>query len=226
MIYLLCGDIRKGKTALMTYLSIMNTFDGSKAAKRAEKLRELKQENFIILNENNAFYADYKIKYVRKEKTLAESLVIVPQDIGSGVFLKPYSTLCIQEFQSIFGSRNWQHFGLSSFFQMSGHFGIDIFIDCQNPRTVELNVRSIAKIIEVNKMTAYNAAHHPSDNVKKKNFSEIVWDVTEFENIRLYEERKGGEKKVYKSNFNIFDCYNPYEKYRSFLPPDKSKPIS
>ena len=222
MIKLYCGDIRAGKTSLMTYQGILNALNAEKRAKMRAACKSISARGFAVSSEKYALYADYNITYDNMHGDVLHGRKINPFEIGDKTFIRPYSTLLISESQGYFNSRRSMFMSPKNalFFQTSGHYGIDIYLDCQDIDNVDKIIRNISKIIEVKQRTVYDARGHVCEWADSRDFLKITWDVIEYGGAKEF-ERGRGQKKVITSNFNVFDCYNSYERFDDFLPPDK-----
>ena len=221
MITIIFGSIRVGKTALMTYLSTRLALDPSKAARRARKIAEYKARGFHFAD-GSALYADYDISVDLKHgRGVVQSKVIDPLQLGDSVFIKPHSVLAVQEAQTYYSSTGWQRFRAhqAKYFQTSGHYGIDIFLDCQSTNNIVPDIRSIATFIEVLEGTAYDAAGRPSENVTRKDFSRVVWLIKRYQTERDVIAGRGVKDKIV-TDLNVYAAYDPYSRADDYLPPD------
>lgn len=226
MIYLFCGDIRAGKTSLMTYKGILNALNPEKRAKMRAACKSLTADGFEVNGDKYALYSDYNIIYDNMHGDILMSTKINPLEIGESVFIRPHSTLLISEFQGYFNSRRSMALEprQALFFQTSGHFGVDLYLDCQDIDNVDKVIRNISKIIKVTRRTVYDARGKVTEWANSRNFSKIVWDTIEYESAANYDIKKGKLKTV-TAPFNVFECYNSFERFENFLPKDKTKKI-
>lgn len=226
MIKLFCGDIRAGKTSLLTYLGIMNALNPEKRAKMRAACKSLSARGFAVSAEKYALYGDFSVTYDNMHGDVLKSRVINPLEIGKTVFIRPHSTLLISEFQSYFNARRSMALEPKQalFFQTSGHFGVDLFLDCQDIDNVDKVIRNISHIIKVHKRTVYDGRGHICEWANSRNFSKIVWDITEYDSAAEFDRNKGKNKTII-SKFNIYDCYNSFERFDNFLPPDTNEII-
>ena len=226
MICLFCGQIRKGKTSLMTYCGIRNAQDTEKRQKMRAACKSLAARGFKVSTDKYALYSDYNIHYDNYHGEIINAQKINPLDIGSTLFIRPHSTLLISETQGYFNARRALTFTPKQalFFQTSGHFGVDIFLDCQDIETVDKTIRNLATIIEVKEKKIFDKAGKLTDYADARNFSRIEWKVIEYSGALFFDKQKGKEK-IYKSNFNVFDCYNSFERFDNFLPIEKNQII-
>lgn len=221
MITIIYGPIRRGKTGLMTYLSTLLVLDRGKAARRAARIAELKARGYHF-EDGDALYADYDISVDRKHgRGVVQSKIVDPLKLGESVFIKPHSVLAVQEAQTYYSSAAWQRFRAhqAAYFQTSGHYGIDIFLDCQSISNIAPDIRSIATFIEVLKSTAYDAAGRPSDNVTRKDFTRVEWLIKRYETERDVAAGRGVKDRIV-SDLNIYEAYDAYGHFDAYLPPD------
>lgn len=226
MIYLFCGDIRAGKTSLLTYLGILNALNAEKRAKMRAACKSLIADGFDVSTEKYALYADFNVLYDNMHGDILRAVKVAPLEIGKTVFIRPHSTLLISEFQSYYSARRSMALDprTALFFQTSGHFGVDLFLDCQDIDNVDKVIRNISKIIQVHRRTVYDGRGRVTSWADSRDFTKIVWDITEYENAAAFDKGKGRARSI-TSNFNVFDCYNSFERFNNFLPPDKGKKL-
>lgn len=222
MIKLYCGDIRAGKTSLMTYQGILNALNAEKRAKMRAACKSLSARGFAVCADKYALYADYNIVYDNMHGDVLRAQKINPLEIGRSVFIRPHSTLLISEFQGYFNARRSMSLEPKTalFFQTSGHFGVDLYLDCQDIDNVDKVIRNISHITKVHNRTVYDARGKVTDYADARNFSRIIWNITEYENAAEFDGGKGHNKTI-TADFNIFDCYNSFERFDNFLPTNK-----
>lgn len=231
MLNLVCGDaVGIGKTGVMTALAIADATDREKNKLRAEAVKDLRADGFNISRDYYALYSNYPIHREFYERNL-ESITLTNDEISrlsrigdpDGIFIRPFSTLAIMEAQTVFSARNWQQFTpkQSEFFQTSRHYGIDIFLDTQDADNIEKTLRYLCRVIYVHKRTIYDAKGKKVATADKYNLSRIEWDITSFERFKWYEKGVNGVDGKVSIDYNIFDCYNPFENYKNYLPLDK-----
>ena len=222
MIYLFCGDIRAGKTSLLTYLGILNALNAEKRAKMRAACKSLIADGFDVSTEKYALYADFNVTYDNMHGDILRAKKIDPLEIGSSVFIRPHSTLLISESQGYFNARRSMFMTPKQalFFQTSGHFGVDIYLDCQDIENVDKVVRNISKIIQVHGRTVYDGRGRVTSWADSRDFTKIVWNITEYESAAAFDKGKGRARSIV-SPFNIFDCYNSFERFNNFLPDKK-----
>lgn len=226
MLTIVIGEIRVGKSAYMTARGIEKAKDREKTKKRYLSILDLKHNGYKFSENKYALYSDYSINF-KNYKDDIKSVIIDPKKLFSGdLFLQPHSTMCIQEGQIYFNSRAWQSFGpdQSRFFQTSGHFGIDIFIDTQDVDNIDKTIRQISKIILIKKRIVYDEYGHIVEKARTHFVSKITWQTIEYETYNKYLAGKG-KKRDYSINYNIYDCYNPFERFKDYLPKDKTAVI-
>lgn len=227
MIIIICGKPRVGKTALNTCFAIWEMqSNGSVRLKRSiEKIKSLSGGNCpltlptippIYTNYDARFHIGYK-KYI--EPYRVNPLYIgLPNDDMPTMPIAPYGELHITEGQNYWNSRESATFPryISKWFETHGHFHLDIYIDVQRAKLIDLNVRKLAnKIIEVQRMV------HIKDVYGR--ILRTVWYCKEFSDTAEYEIYDNGgngsytvTKYVYEGN--IFENYNSHSCELEFMP--------
>lgn len=232
MINTIIGNIRKGKTSFLVCSALKNSLN-------AEKLTKFKKNKIKLINEgftmpqNNEFglyscntleinYNDYKYINFKSVKIDVKRLFL-----GSGLYILPNSTIAIEEAQRYYQCREFTKFSTlqALFFQTSGHYGIDIFLDTQDITNLDKNIRNITQITEIKRFEIYNKNNTLINIANQNNFYKIVYYVKEFNNIIDYGNGKNETEKKYTFYINPFICYNSFNQDKTFYPEDKTTPI-
>lgn len=216
MIYIICGEPGVGKTALNTHIADYSLrVNGRQRLKRSiakiNALNVLRRDK-LLLPDVAPFYFNYEAKFNVGYKKYIEPLWVNPfylalpnsnpiQDI------LPFAELHITEGQRYWDSRESSTLSeyVSGFFEKHRHFGLDIFIDAQRAKLIDLNIRALARIIEVQRMV------HVKDVYGR--ILRTTWYCREFANNQDYEayvEGKGANYRTtsYTHDGNIFELYN------------------
>lgn len=229
MLNLICSDtVGVGKTGLMTALAINDATNEDKNSQRADAVKGLRDDGFNVTRNYYALYSNYKIHREFYKRNLDAIVIKNMQKVArlgdpDGIFLRPYSTLVVMEAQKEFNARKWQEFtpDQSAFFQTSRHYGIEIFLDSQDAENIEKTLRTLCRVIYVNSRKIYDGKGREVETADKYDLSRIEWDVTIYDRYRWYEKDVNGKKQKISIDYNIFDCYNPYENYYDYLPKNK-----
>lgn len=228
MINCIVGNIRKGKTSFLVCSVLKNCLSAEKLSNFKKSKQNLINNGFKI-SEKNAFglyscdtlnieYNDYNYINFKSVKIDVKKLYL-----NSGLYILPHSTISIEEAQRFFPCREFSKFSTlqSLFFQTSGHYNIDIYLDTQDITNIDKNIRNISRITDIKKFDIYNTKNNIV-NVAKNDFFKIVYYVIEYDNITDYTNKKNGENKKYTFYINPFSCYNSFNKDKLFFPTDKN----
>lgn len=216
MIIIIFAPPRTGKTVLMTHLLNETFYDFDRTEKMQEELIKKNQNGWKLTIPKHCVSANYDIKSFKFGYEEYRNRVINPYRLGfKNEFVKthfnlPYECIGITEAQKYLNSRmsmyfpDWQ----SRWYEQHGHNNIDIILDTQRPMLIDVNIRELAKFIEVLSL-----------DVKYDDYGEpckLIWKVRVIENSRLFDiymESGGKNKDCYEeatiiADYNVFDCYN------------------
>lgn len=126
-------------------------------------------------------------------------------------FVYPSSTLIIDEFQSIYNSRDWTAFppNVSRWFEQHRKLMLNIIIISQRNGIVDKNVRELCSVALVKDM-----------KVKYNTYDEIVqvvWTLEYWESFRDFDQNKRGRISKFTYDGNIFDCYDTNAGFERFF---------
>ena len=226
MLTIISGTPRRGKSSLATHLGIQNALNAPKRHKMLEACAKLRREGFKVNNSEFALYSNYKIHY---EDILYnfDSVIIDPEKIGRDLFIKPHSTLLITEAQTHFSTNMIGRLPPEQqrYFFESGHFGIDIIMDCPRGETIAPDIRRIShRFIYVleRKIFDKNGELITGDQTVDKYFlDKIEWKYEEYDKEQDFVDRRKPKIKKEVIDYNIFDCYDPFQNFTHFLPEKK-----
>lgn len=223
MISCITGKIRVGKTSFMTATAILNALDRAKSAERRRAVSVLKRQGYAVSAADFALYSNYPVAY-RERDIVLNSIKIDPRrlSIAGGQYLRPHSTLAISEAQTYFNARAFQSFTpeQARFFQTSGHFGIDIYLDTQDIETVDKVIRGLCDVYEIQSRTIYDNAGRKVERAEPRNVSRIVFNYLYFSDVSAKPRSES-----LSIPFNVFECYDPFACYYDYLPADKKGSI-
>lgn len=233
MITIISGSIRRGKSSYATYLGIARALDGAKRREMLSACVKLRRRGFDVSRGDYALYANYPIIYEDIQHKI-DGVLVDPFRLGAkkdGVFIKPHSTLIITEAQTYYSSNMVGRLEpqTQKYFFESGHFGIDIILDCPRGETIAPDIRKIAhRFIYIIDRKVYDNEGKEcrgDRRLTKYNFGSAVWTFEEYENEKDFCDRKHGKIRKDTCFYNIFDCYNPFENFEHYLPEKNCKII-
>lgn len=217
MITIIFAQPRTGKTALMTYFLNQYAFDYARYTAMAEGIESLNRSGFNLEIPETCVSANYDIEFFKFGNERKRNRRINPFRLGyPNPMVKthlnyPFEVIGIQEAQRYFNSRNSKNFPdwQSRFFEQHGHNDLEIFMDVQRPKLIDVNIRELARFIEVLDM---DVQYHKLTG----EISKVIWHTREFEsNYILDIYLDSGKKddstftaKTYVADFNVFDCYD------------------
>jgi len=182
------------------------------------------RKNKLILPDRAPIYTNYEALFkVGYKKRLSPYWVNgfyvgLPNENMPTQYIFPYGELHITEGQRYWDSRessslpDW----VSRWFETHGHNDINIYIDVQRAKLIDVNIRALAtKIIEVQRMV------HVKDVYGR--ILKTVWYCREFMSTQDYETYVDGGRVAYASTYyvhegNIFENYNHQSCKGDFVP--------
>lgn len=228
MIIIITGKPRVGKTALNTYfLQRSLKAVGRLRLKRCrEVIRSFNtgRKNDLTAPDKIPMYTNYEVQCNAGYQTFYAPYWVNPFYLGfpnnrmQTQYILPYGELHITEGQKYWDSRESmtlpEH--VSRWFEMHGHYGLDIFIDVQRGKLIDLNIRGLAKFIDVQKMI------HERDVYGR--ILSTTWICREFANSQDYDTYSDGGNVRYNLTHytfrgNIFRIYNSRSCRADYIPP-------
>lgn len=224
MITIIFGGVGVGKTKLLTKFACDKMVFSAREdiAKLRKEINILNFGGFnLSFNEKHLVFADYEIiakdmgVIPRKSHYVSGFYVGLPNSQHKTLFLPPYSSVFFSEGQKYFNSRMSVYFSdfVSRFYETHRHYGVNIFIDCQRPKLIDLNIRELAEeFIEV---------LSTKDYYKKGVIVKSTWECRVFNSNQSVEkyltsgDTTDCEYRTYKHIGNIFNCYDSH--YFKFL---------
>ncbi len=232
MIVIITGKPRVGKTALNTFFAKCSCL--SRGAVRLRRsiaeinlLNEyrinklgLPNKTPIYTNYEAHFSAGYKKEFV--PYWVDPYYLGLPNSDGPVQHILPYGELHITEGQRYWDSRESATFPdyVSRWFETHGHFWLDVIIDVQRGKLIDVNIRALAKkIIDVQRMVNVKDAYG--------RILQSTWYCYEFDNSQDYETYCEGGNACYRETSythvgNIFKCYNSRSCKEDFVPAEDS----
>lgn len=230
MITLIFGAPGAGKTSLNAHFLYDTYHNEGRSLLRSCKSRiaEINKDRKAPLSIPQAppIFSDFKVRFLDGYDQYYQPFFLNGYYFGlanesmNTQFIPPGSKIFLSEGQRYFDSRRNATFPrwVSSAFEMHRHFMIDIWIDVQRPRLIDLNIRALCKrFIEVCGMD--------HDMEATGRITQTTFHCREFESLPALEEYldTGGNnyrETTYVHRGNIFDCFDSYEHFKDFLPPD------
>lgn len=218
MITIIFGPPRIGKTAFMVYLLNLRAYDFERNRAMQRSIMKKNANGFKLTVPTHCASANFEITFRKNGYMPRKSRIIDPKKLGFGGegrethFLLPYETIGIMEAQEYFNSRKYAEFKpwQSNLFEQHGHNHLDIIMDTQRPGLIDLNIRELARFIEIRSLDVEYDNHLW--------FKTITWVIREFDNVGLVDEYMRSGKRdtscyterriVY--NYNVLDMYDSY----------------
>lgn len=234
MITIITGKPGVGKTALNTFFCEM-TYQTErewllKSAQARIELINDNREHALTLPISPPIFTNYEVKMHVGYKKWYSPYYVNPYFLGLGndklqiINLPPYSKLFISEAQRYYNSRKSQTLPdwVSRWYEMHRHFGIEIYMDVQRGKLIDLNIRELCKkFIEVQRM------EHETDG--GVNITKTTWYCREFTNSQDYDDYLNSPTNADNVNYqnvtyiydgNIFESFNSTSCFDEFVPDD------
>lgn len=191
-IYIICGVPGSGKTKLLTYIAHCYAFNYERNKAMRQAIYEMQNAGFDVTVPKHCVCSNYDLKLRKFGYSMRRENRINPFRLGfdnnkvKTHFIAPYSTIFICEGQKYLDARlsryfpSWQ----SRWYEAHRHFDLDIFIDVQRADLIDINVRSLAQIIEV------QSTSNTFDTNGKRIGSK--WNLKLFSGIKQYDSYCAG----------------------------------
>ena len=216
MIYIIFAPPRYGKTSFLAH--IMNSYAFNNDRNRLMR-RELEAKNnagFNLSIPKHCVSTNFDLVFRRFGYSPRHNRRINPYRLGFANdrvkthFNFPYECIGITEAQKYLNSRmskyypEWQ----SRWYEQHGHNSLDIFLDTQRPNLIDVNIRELAKFIEIRKLDIVKNSYGVIQN--------LCWTIRVIENSSAYEKYIATGKtnrKYYKqlqitADYNVFNIYD------------------
>ena len=152
MITIICGAPGAGKTALMTYFALEYLNYDVDYMICLDKIAQYNQQGFNLSTPQHLVFSDWKIACNSQTLGACESYfcngfyVGMPNNQHRTMFLPPYAKVFLSEAQRYYDSRKYESLSdfVSQLYEQHRHWGMQIFLDCQRPTLVDLNIRGLA----------------------------------------------------------------------------------
>ena len=215
MITIIFAPPRTGKTCFMTHLLNNYAFDRERFKLMSQEITSKNKGGFNLSIPKHCVASNYDIKFRKYGYSPRYNRRINPYKLGfSNKFVKthfnlPFEVIGITEAQKYLNSRmslyfpDWQ----SRWYEQHGHDDIDIFLDTQRPMLIDVNIRELARFIEIVKLEVL----YEDRKVKK-----LKWTIRKIDNSSLFDKYMSSGKKdescyeeeVVVADYNVFSLYN------------------
>lgn len=211
---------RMGKTSFMVALLNHFTFDKLRRKQQRFAVNMLRLGSFTVVTPRCPTCSNFDIEYKKFRHSRIKTRKINPFKLGffngkvKTHFVAPYDVFGITEAQKPFNSRmskkypDWQ----SRFYEQCGHNNLLFFLDCQRPKLIDVNVRELAKFIEI---------VHLEKVYKDNKIVRLIWTINVIDNSSLLDNYLSNGKNLNFPQYNVAVDYNVFEQYNS----RSSKPL-
>lgn len=216
MISIVFAPPRTGKTVLITHLANEECFNRERYKKAVAEIGRKNANGFNLTLPNNLCSANYAMNFFKFGYSRRRNRIINPYRLGFANpfvethFNMPYEVIAITEAQKYLNSRMSMYFPewQSRWYEQHGHDDIEIFLDTQRPMLIDVNIRDLARFIEVIKLTKCY------DEFGKIN--KLIWLVRIIDDSSAFDKYMASGKKdktCYEetkivANYNVFECYD------------------
>lgn len=157
MITIIYGAPGVGKTCFLTHTLNLYAFSKERKKLMSNEIVKMQNMGLPVSAPLHPVSANYPIEFRKFGYSRRMSRLVNPFRLGlKNEFVKthyclPYEVIGITEAQTYFNSRmslyypDWQ----SRFFEEHRHYNLDIFMDCQRSGLIDLNIRELARFIEI-----------------------------------------------------------------------------
>lgn len=229
MITIIFGATGAGKTSLNAHF-LYETYrkEGRKLLSQCnEKLREasIACGRTLTPPANPPIFSDFKVRFLDGYESYYEPYYLNGYYFGLGnesmptQYVVPYAKIFLSEGQRYFDSRQSKMFPrwVSDAFEMHRHFGLDIFIDVQRAKLIDINIRELCRrFLEVREMV------HETTGTGK--IMQTTFKCREFDsNVAVENYLQTGDPALYRETEfvhrgNIYSLFDSFEHFRDFLP--------
>ncbi len=230
---MITGDPGAGKTSFMTHLLMEEFFklgdDLLETCISEIELENQERRNPLPLPDRPPIFANYGVRFLEDYEKEYSPYFINPFYFGIRnenapvQFLLPGSRIYIEEAQRYFDSRQSTTFPrwVSEAFEMHRHYGLEIYLDAQRGKLIDLNIRGIASRI----LRIESISHNMT---KYGGILSTTWRIREFgsnaELMQYYDTGIGGhEIEPVTHRGNIFEVFDSRKNRKAFYPPDKPR---
>lgn len=217
MITIIFAPPRTGKTCFMTHCLNEAMYNRQRNTAMQAEIIQKQSNGFECLSiPQHCVSANYVIKGRKFGYRPRYNRVINPYKLGfkneyvDVHFNLPYEVIGITEAQKYLNSRmssffpDWQ----SRWYEQHGHNDIDVYLDAQRPKLIDINIRELSSFVEIVKL---DISHNKFGKISKLN-----WLVRNIENSSLLDKYLDSGKQdttcyteeIVTANYNVFECYD------------------
>lgn len=228
MVTMIYAPPRVGKTALATHFACerMRGALARSDIKACEKILEPLNNNGFNLslrpNAKHLVFADYPITLNRRATRTSWEIdgfyLGLPNATHPTLFLPPHAFIILDESQKYYDSRKSNYLSdfVSRYFELHGHFDLEVIVTVQRPGLIDLNIRELSqRVIEV----LYIERKYEHGLLRR-----ITWHCREYDNVALAlrnidsgKTLKVGSETTYVHEGNIFKRYDSKNWFPAFL---------
>lgn len=215
-IKIVCAKPGIGKTAYVSAKVNEAAYDYDTIEKMQEEIRSLNLAGAKLPFPKQPVFANYDLNFSKFRHKDQKCYHINPYRLGfkeshvETLFIPRYATIAITEAQKYFDARlsakfqSWR----SRWFEAHRHFNLTIYMDVQRADLIDLNIRRLAEIIEIQKMEVIKDEY---GNVLK-----IRWYTRHFENSAFYDDYVKNAnlnenyytEETFEIDYDIFEIYD------------------
>ena len=216
MITIIFAPPRTGKTCFMTHILNTYAFDKQRIKMMRKEIASKIQNGFNLTIPTHCVSANYDLTFKKYGYSPRHNRRINPYRLGFyNKFVKthfnlPFEVIGITEAQKYLNSRmsmyfpDWQ----SRWYEQHGHDNLEIYLDTQRPNLIDVNIRELARFIEIVKLKVY---YNDYRQVKK-----LKWTIRIIENSSVFDsyissgkkDKSCYEEKTVVANYNVFALYS------------------
>jgi len=207
---------RTGKTCFMTHVLNESAFNRDRIKRMQRELISKNNNGFNLSIPKHCVSSNYCIGCKKFGYSTRYSRFINPYRLGfANEFVEthfnlPYEVIGITEAQKYLNSRMSMYFPewQSRWYEQHGHNNLDIYLDTQRPMLIDVNIRELAKFIEIIDLKiSYDKFGKPK---------KLRWIIRTIDNSALFDkymasgkkDRTCYEEEVVVAKYNVFALYD------------------
>lgn len=216
MITIIFAPPRTGKTCFMTHMLTLNAFNRDRNKQMATEVMKKNANGFKLSIPQHCVSANYDLTMHKFGYSPRYNRKINPYRLGfANDFVKthfnfPFECIGITEAQKYLNSRMSMYFPewQSRWYEQHGHHNLDIWLDTQRPMLIDVNIRELARFIEIVKLDVKTGEY---GKVEK-----LTWVIRVIDNSSLFDRYMSSGKKdkecyseqTVTANYDVFACYD------------------
>ena len=150
-IVLIVGGTGAGKSSCLSHIACDFLTSDREYDLCLDKIKLYNLMGYNLSTPKHLVFSDFKISSNTKlgyiESYFVNGFYLgMPNAQHPTMFLPPYAKVFLSEGQRYYDSRKYSSFSdfISQFYEQHRHYGLSIYIDCQRPGLIDLNIREIA----------------------------------------------------------------------------------